>query len=65
MDQDHDLLIRLEEKVDNLIERVDLISKNVKAQVDDHETRLRFIEKYVWLALGALTVLQAIGYFNN
>lgn len=31
----------------------------------DHETRLRFIEKYMWLAIGALTVAQlAINYFQ-
>lgn len=24
----------------------------------DHETRIRFIERYMWLAIGALTIVQ-------
>lgn len=32
---------------------------------NDHETRLRFIERYMWLAIGALTVAQfALNYFQ-
>jgi len=51
--QDHDILIRLTEKVDNLIEKVNTLT-------DDHEKRIRSLEKYVWKALGALAIADAI-----
>lgn len=47
--QDHDLLIRLDEKVGTLIEKVGTLT-------DDHEKRLRAIEKWVWKAIGALAI---------
>lgn len=51
--QDHDLLITLSVKVDNLIEKVGVLT-------DDHEKRIRAIEKYVWKAIGALMVSQIV-----
>lgn len=31
----------------------------------DHETRLRFVERYMWLALGGLAVIEfALNYFH-
>lgn len=51
---DHDLLIRLDEKVEVLIKSVDNLT-------NDHERRLRFIERYVWGALGILALVQLLG----
>lgn len=48
---DHDLLIRLDEKFDSMIEKVDKLT-------DDHEKRLRSIEKYIWKAIGAIAVVE-------
>lgn len=30
----------------------------IKSQFDDHENRLRFIERYMWLAIGALGIIE-------
>jgi hypothetical protein len=49
--QDHDLLIRLDQKVDGLIQQV-------SALTDDHEIRIRYLERYVWKVIGALAVIQ-------
>ena len=46
---DHDLLIRLDQKVDGLTEKVSKLT-------DDHERRIRFLERWVWIAMGAVTV---------
>lgn len=51
--QDHDLLIRLDQKVETLIKSVDVLT-------NDHEARLRSIEKYVWKALGGLTIIDVV-----
>lgn len=50
---DHDLLIRLDQKVDNLTTIVSTLT-------DDHEKRIRAIEKYVWKFIGSLLVVDAI-----
>lgn len=50
---DHDLLIRLDEKVETLIKSVEILT-------DDHETRIRSLEKYVWKAIGALAVIDMV-----
>lgn len=42
---DHDLLIRVDTKVDALIETVAEMKDGVKAQLGDHEGRLKVIEK--------------------
>lgn len=50
---DHDLLIRLDQKVDNLTIIVSTLT-------DDHEKRIRSIERYVWKFIGALLVVDAV-----
>ena len=42
---DHDLLIRLESKVDSLIVDVKEVKDGTNTQLTDHETRIRVVEK--------------------
>jgi hypothetical protein len=54
---DHDLLITLHEKVTNLITKVDKLT-------DDHERRIRFLERYMWSAIAVLYVANILlGYY--
>lgn len=54
---DHDLLITLHEKVTNLIGKVDKLT-------DDHERRIRFLERYAWGAIAVLYVANIVlGFF--
>lgn len=46
---DHDLLIRIDTRLDGLI-------KDSK----DHETRIRLLEKRQWMFFGGLLVIQAL-----
>jgi len=72
---DHDLLIEIKVKVEDLKNSVNQLKedqakradnleaeKASQADVDDHETRLRFIERYVWAALGVIGVLNFVGF---
>lgn len=51
---DHDLLITLHEKVTNLIEKVSTLT-------DDHEQRIRVLERFRWVIIGAVVVIQFAG----
>jgi len=56
--QDHDLLIRLDEKVNTLIKKVDVLT-------NDHEMRLRRLERWGAIAIGLSYALQAyVSYFR-
>lgn len=55
---DHDLLIRMDENLRNLRADMASLTGDTTKKLDDHEARLRRMEKYVWLAIGALTLLQ-------
>jgi hypothetical protein len=57
---DHDLLIRLDEKVSGLITEVKKLTEIQNKRLDDHETRIRRLEKWVWIAIGGLTVIQIV-----
>lgn len=42
------------------------MKENTKETITDHESRLRFIERYMWLAIGALTILQiGLEFWSN
>ena len=62
---DHDILIRMDENLRNLRLHVEEITGNTNKKLDDHERRLRGIEKYVWLAIGAISVVQFIVDVSN
>lgn len=36
------------------------IKADLDKRIDDHEKRMRFMEKYIWMALGVLTVGQFV-----
>lgn len=59
---DHDLLIRLEGKVDALTDKVAELTDTTKDTIQDHESRLRFLERYAWIAIGVLGIIQFIGF---
>lgn len=51
--EDQELLIRMDEKISGLIKRVEQLT-------NDHEFRLRFLERWVWTAVGALTIIDIV-----
>jgi hypothetical protein len=83
---DHDLLIRLDQKVDilaieikelkdGLADRILLVEKEkldtkdsypilykgpVEATLNDHETRIRFLEKIEWRIIGGAAAISAV-----
>lgn len=59
---DHDLLIRVDENVKNLITEIKDMKDGTSAQLLDHETRIRRLELWGAIALGLSYALQF--YFN-
>lgn len=66
---DHDLLIRIDTKLELLFKdfgtvKADIIKlescKAEKRDLTDHEKRLRRLERYGAIAIGALTIIQII-----
>lgn len=55
---DHDLLIRVDENVKNLIIEIKDMRDGTSAQLTDHELRLRRLEQWGFMALGALLILE-------
>jgi hypothetical protein len=55
-----DTVIRMHETLKHLTSRVDDIVLDLRVRIDNHEDRLRAIEKNVWMGIGALAVLQII-----
>lgn len=63
--QDRELLVRLDEKVVKLGDEMKDLKDGTKETVSDHERRIRFIERYMWLALGSITLISfALNYFH-
>jgi len=56
---DHDLLIRLDENVKELIRRFEAFTTTQT----DHETRLRSLEQWKWRMVGMAAGAGAIGSF--
>jgi hypothetical protein len=58
---DHDLLIRIDEKLNNLNDS----NKKIEERLTDHETRLRVEEKHSESQDGAISALKwALGIFS-
>lgn len=55
-----DVVIRMHETLGHLTKRVDEMMLDLRVRIDNHEDRLRAIEKHVWMGIGALAVLQVI-----
>jgi hypothetical protein len=51
---DHDILIRLDERTRNMDKKVDQLT-------NDHESRLRSLERARWIVGGAASVVGIIG----
>jgi hypothetical protein len=58
LQNDHDLLITIHEQVKGIRRDVQDMQDGVKAQLTDHEARIRILERWTWRAIGALVVLQ-------
>jgi anti-sigma-K factor RskA len=50
---DHDLLIRLDEKVDGLHRKIDTLT-------DDHEVRIRSLERWRWIVVGMSAIVASV-----
>lgn len=61
--EDRDLLIELKTEMGAVKEAIKELADNTKITIADHESRLRFIERYMWLAIGALGIVQVIIQF--
>lgn len=58
---DHDLLVTLHEQVRALREvDVPSLKDGFKSTLDDHELRIRFMEKSIWFATGAAGILGSV-----
>lgn len=58
MDEDSKVrLVRVETKLDGLIEAQDRRNTDVEKDVADHETRLRRLERGFWLGIGAAAAI--------
>ena len=57
---DHDLLIKLETKLDGLIVDVKLLNEGTSGKLSDHEGRIRIMESKILTWGGALLAIQFI-----
>ncbi len=57
---DHDLLIELRTEMRGLRDEVRKLNDGNSEKIQDHEKRLRAIEKYVWGAIGAIGIIEFI-----
>ena len=56
---DHDILIDLQAQVRELRNDLKMMNDGGQKIIADHEMRIRVIEKYMWLAIGALYLINA------
>lgn len=63
-DEDHDLLININNKLHNLVEIFGGHAHEDKVIFKDHEDRIRFLEKGFFMGMGMLALLQiALKFF--
>lgn len=55
---DHDLLIELKTQMITLRDDIKELKELLADKNDDHEKRIRFLERWVWTAMGGLIILQ-------
>jgi hypothetical protein len=58
---DHDLLIELRTEMQGVRRDIKELTDGTAGKLSDHETRLRFIEKYVWGAIAIIGFINLIG----
>lgn len=63
---DHDLLIELKTKLDGVLDALKELKDGTAARIEDHEKRIRFIERYVSgaIAVGVVAEIAARIYFK-
>ena len=59
---DHDLLIELRTEMRGVREDIQELNSGTAAKLTDLETRMRFVEKYVWGAIGIIGLINLIGF---
>lgn len=57
---DHDLLILLNQAVKNVRDDIRTMADGTTKTVDDHEKRIRSLEQFKWMIIGALILSQAL-----
>jgi len=67
---DHDLLIKVETKLDSLKEDIRVLNDGTSKTISDHESRIRLIEGRIFTWGGGLLALQfvvgiVLWYFNK
>jgi hypothetical protein len=55
-----DTVIRMHETLKHLTSRVDDIVLDLRVRIDNHEDRLRAVERNIWMGIGGLAVLQIV-----
>lgn len=56
---DHDLLIVLKTKMDDVLLAIENIKEGTSVRIQDHENRLRRLEHWVSIAVGGILIIQA------
>lgn len=57
---DHDLLIKLETKLDAVINSLNELKDGTAEKIKDHEKRIRFLERYVSGAIAVAVVAEVV-----
>lgn len=60
LDRFQAMMDKMNEGFKTISDKLDDMSNQLKLQVGDHETRIRAMEKYQWLQMGAAGVVGAI-----
>lgn len=57
---DHDLLITIHEQVKGVRKDMASAADGYRYQLNDHETRIRMIEKWTWKLIGMVALAEAV-----
>ena len=55
-----ELILKLETKLDNLIDTLNAHIEDRKVLYQDHESRVRFLERSLWIGFGGLAALNLV-----
>ncbi len=56
-------LVRLAKAVDKLTENLDPALADIRNKIDDHEDRIRGMERRIWAAMGASSAVSIFGMY--
>lgn len=57
---DHDLLVTMHEQIKGIKNDIKDLKDGTSTKLTDHENRIRALEKWVWIAIGGLAVMQLV-----